>query len=73
MFKEKLQTQPENKEQNGNKYTSINNHFKCQLNKCSKQKTQVADWIKKKKKKKNKTLQYAVTSEQIHTETERWK
>lgn len=52
MFKEKLQTQPENKEQNGNKYTSINNHFKCQLNKCSNQKTQVADWIKKKKKKK---------------------
>ena len=31
---------PENKQQNGNTYIPINNQFKCQWNKCSKQKPQ---------------------------------
>ena len=30
-----LQKQPENKWQNGSKYILVNNHFKCQLAKCS--------------------------------------
>ena len=37
--KEELQKQPENTEQNGNKYTPINNYFECKQKKCSNQKT----------------------------------
>ena len=37
--KEELQKQPENNEQNGNKYIPINNYFKCKWTKCSNQKT----------------------------------
>ena len=36
----KIQKQPENKQQNDNKYISINNHVKCSSRK-------VADWFKK--------------------------
>ena len=48
-MKRELQSQWKNKQQNGYKYVCINNYFKCQWTKCSNQKTQGADWIKKKK------------------------
>ena len=45
---EELQKQPENNKQNGNKYTPINNCFKCNWTKFFKI-CRVAKWIKKKK------------------------
>lgn len=54
-MKRELQSQWKNKQQNGYKYVCINNYFKCQWAKCSNQKTQGADWIKKKKQTTNKT------------------
>ena len=37
--REELHKQPENKQQNGNKFIPINNHFKCKWTKCLNQKT----------------------------------
>ena len=51
--REELQKQPENNEQNGNKYTPINNYFKCKQEKMlqSKDINMVAEQIKQKKTK----------------------
>ena len=45
--KKKIQKQPENKQQNDNKYISVINHVKCQWTKCFKERYKVADWFKK--------------------------
>ena len=70
-MKRELQSQWKNKQQNGYKYVLINNYFKCQWTKCSNQKTQGADWIKRKKNhQKNSGPFYILPTIDWQTESE---
>ena len=71
--REKLQKQPENNEQNGNKYITNNNYFKYKWTKFYNQKAQSAEWIKRKNKQDSSIQclqQVDFRSKDIQTENE---